>query len=80
MKNKLIIASVVAFLAGDLEAVIRANRHYRKSQRALLHKIEVEQLKVNALLTFVTDVTEENDPEGAVERFMEVKQFIDIIE
>ena len=78
--KKLIIVSVIAFLAGDAECAYRANRHYRKSQQALLHENEVLRLKLEAICRVVVDVADGGDFEEIAKRFDEMKEFIDVIE
>lgn len=80
MKNKLIIASVIAFLIGDAEACVRARRYYRKQQAAMLHENEVLRLKLEAICTVVVRTSDGDDFDEIAERFDEMRKFIEIIE
>lgn len=72
----MIIAS--AFTVGDAEGVFRANRRAKKIIAQKDEKLAIAQMKIDALVEFVK--TAADDPEGATERFMEKREFIDIVE
>ena len=80
MNKKLIIIAIIAALAGDAEAVWRGNRKWYKSHRAVIHENEMLQMKVNVLVQFINDIAAGNDPEHAVESFVDMAKFINIVD
>lgn len=74
---KIALLTTTAFFVGEAVGVARGNRHWKPLYDRLTRSHEVANQQVVALSDFISNTP--SDPEGALKKFEEHSQFIDIL-